>query len=120
MPGEIVHLEIPADDVDAAVAFYSGLFGWEPQQMEGAPGEYRMVRLGENQGAAITGMEPGTVGARPYIDVADIDGAIARARELGGQAADRMPVPGMGWFSVCTDPHGNAFGLWEADETATM
>jgi len=30
-----------------------------------------------------------------------------------------MPVPGMGWFATCTDPHGNEFGLWQNDPSAT-
>jgi predicted enzyme related to lactoylglutathione lyase len=29
-----------------------------------------------------------------------------------------MPVPQMGWFSVCRDPHGNDFGLWQNDPSA--
>jgi predicted enzyme related to lactoylglutathione lyase len=29
-----------------------------------------------------------------------------------------MPVPTMGWFVTCTDPHGNEFGLWQNDENA--
>jgi hypothetical protein len=29
-----------------------------------------------------------------------------------------MPVPGMGWFSACKDPHGNEFGLWQTDTSA--
>jgi predicted enzyme related to lactoylglutathione lyase len=24
----------------------------------------------------------------------------------------------MGWFSTCTDPHGNEFGLWQNDPSA--
>ena len=27
-----------------------------------------------------------------------------------------MPVPSMGWFAVCQDPHGNDFGLWQNDD----
>jgi predicted enzyme related to lactoylglutathione lyase len=42
----------------------------------------------------------------------------ARVNELGGEANDPMPVPGMGWFSTCTDPHGNEFGLWQNDTSA--
>jgi predicted enzyme related to lactoylglutathione lyase len=38
--------------------------------------------------------------------------------ELGGQASDPMPVPSMGWFATCADPHGNEFGLWQNDESA--
>jgi predicted enzyme related to lactoylglutathione lyase len=120
MAGEIVHLEIPADDTGAAQAFWGGLFGWQFQAFPGGPGEYHMTRLGETQGAAITNMEPGKKGARPYFNVASIDDGIGRVRELGGEAGDRMPVPQMGWFAVCHDPHGNEFGLWQNDESASM
>ena len=37
-----------------------------------------------------------------------------------GEAGDAMPVPGMGWFSVCTDSEGNEFGLWQTDPSASM
>jgi len=29
-----------------------------------------------------------------------------------------MPVPGMGWFSLCRDTEGNEFGLWQNDTDA--
>ena len=29
-----------------------------------------------------------------------------------------MPVPSMGWFATCKDPHGNDFGLWQNDPSA--
>jgi predicted enzyme related to lactoylglutathione lyase len=29
-----------------------------------------------------------------------------------------MPVPGMGWFSICKDTEGNEFGLWQTDSDA--
>ena len=58
------------------------------------------------------------VGTRPYFDVDDINAGIARVKELGGQADDAMPVPEMGWFATCTDPHGNEFGLWQTDPNA--
>jgi uncharacterized protein len=120
MAGEIVHLEIPADDTEAARAFWGGLFGWEFMAFEGGPGEYHMTRVAETQGAAITDMEPGKRGTRPYFRVDSIDAGVNRVRELGGEAGDRSPVPGMGWFSACRDPHGNEFGLWQNDESATM
>ena len=63
-------------------------------------------------------MEPGKRGARTYFDVEDINAGAARVKELGGEADDPMPVPGMGWFAVCSDPHGNDFGLWQTDENA--
>ena len=117
MPGQIVHLEVPADDTGKAQEFWGGLFGWEFQAYPG-PSEYHMTRIGEEQGAAITNMESGKKGTRPYFSVDDINAGAARVKELGGEAGDPMPVPSMGWFAVCQDPHGNDFGLGQNDESA--
>jgi predicted enzyme related to lactoylglutathione lyase len=117
MPGEIVHIEIPADDTEQAREFWGSLFGWQFQAYPG-PSEYHMTRLGDQQGAAITNMEPGKRGTRAYFSVDDINAGAARVNELGGKADQPMPVPSMGWFATCTDPHGNEFGLWQTDSSA--
>jgi predicted enzyme related to lactoylglutathione lyase len=116
MAGRIVHVEIPVDDSAAGQAFWGGLFGWEFESYPGMPG-YDMTRTAEDQGAAIS-KEPGTRGLRAYFDVDDINAGAARVKELGGQADAPMPVPQMGWFATCTDPHGNEFGLWQTDPSA--
>jgi uncharacterized protein len=116
MAGEIVHLEIPADDTEKAREFWSSLFGWQFESYPG-PSEYHMARLAENQGAAISN-ESGRRGMRPYFDVDDVNAGAARVRELGGECAEPMPVPQMGWFATCTDPQGNEFGLWQTDSSA--
>jgi predicted enzyme related to lactoylglutathione lyase len=77
-----------------------------------------MTRISDQMGGAITNMEPGKRGTRVYFDVEDINAGAARVRELGGDANAAMPVPGMGWFSTCRDPHGNEFGLWQTDPSA--
>jgi hypothetical protein len=120
MAGSIVHLEIPADDTGQSLAFWGGLFGWSLENYPGGQGEYHMGQISETSGVAITNMEPGKRGTRPYFDVDDIEVGVARVSELGGTAAPKMPVPGMGWFSPCTDPHGNEFGLWQTDESAPV
>ncbi len=120
MTGQIVHIEIPADDPTQASEFWGPLFGWSFEAFPGSPAEYLMARLGESQGAALTNMEPGKRGMRTYFEVDDIDQGVARVGELGGKADTKQPVPGMGWFSVCHDPHGNEFGLWQTDPAATM
>jgi uncharacterized protein len=114
----IVHFEIPADNTEQSREFWGGLFGWQFQNYPG-PSEYWMGEIVPNQsGVAITNMEPGKRGTRAYFGVDDIDAGVARVRELGGDASDKMPVPNMGWFSTCTDPQGNEFGLWQLDESA--
>ena len=117
MPGQPVHVEIPADDTAKGRQFWGSLFGWQFESFPG-PFEYHMTRISDQAGAAITNMEPGKHGIRTYFDVDEINAGAARVRELGGEASDAMPVPNMGWFSTCTDPHGNEFGLWQNDEAA--
>lgn len=117
MAGQIVHLEIPADDTGASQGFYGSLFGWEFRSFPG-PFEYHIAQLAEQQGAAITNMEQGKRGTRPYFDVDDVNEGAARVRELGGEADQPQPVPDMGWFATCRDPHGNEFGLWQTDASA--
>lgn len=117
MAGEVVHLEIPADDTAQGREFWGGLFGWTFEAYPG-PSEYHMTQIDDQTGAAITNMEPGKRGARVYFDVEDINAGAARVKELGGEAAEPMAVPSMGWFSTCTDPHGNEFGLWQSDPSA--
>jgi predicted enzyme related to lactoylglutathione lyase len=119
MPGQIVHLEIPTDDAARAQQFWGSLFGWQFEAFPG-PSEYHITRIDERSGAALTEMEPGRRGPRPYFDVDDIDAGAARVRELGGEASESMPVPSMGWFVTCTDPDGNEFGLWQTDPEASM
>ena len=117
MPGQIVHFEIPADDTDQGRAFWGSLFGWKFDPAPGAS-DYHMAQIGDRSGAAITGMEPGKRGTRAYFDVDEIGAGTSRVRELGGESDEPMPVPGMGWFAVCHDPHGNEFGLWQSDPSA--
>jgi uncharacterized protein len=117
MAGQIVHFEIPADDTAKAQEFWGSLFGWKFEAYPG-PSEYHMTQITDQAGAAITGMEPGKRGTRAYFDVDDINAGAARVKELGGAANEPSPVPNMGWFSTCKDPHGNEFGLWQNDPSA--
>lgn len=119
MAGQIVHIEFPADDTAQARAFWSGLFGWTFEAFPG-PSEYHMARIDGESGSAISNMEPGKRGARTYFSVDEINAGVAQVKELGGESSDPMPVPGMGWFATCTDPHGNEFGIWQTDASAPM
>lgn len=119
MPGEIVHIEIPADDSAKSRAFWGSLFGWQFQPFDPAM-DYQMTQIAAGQGAAVSGMQRGKRGILTYFAVEDINAGAARVKELGGSAVDPMPVPAMGWFTTCTDPDGNEFGLWQEDSSAPM
>jgi hypothetical protein len=119
MAGKIVHFELLAADNDRATGFWNGLFGWEigGSTMEGF--DYRMFQNADDQGGAIYPSEdnPGG-GPIVYFDTDDIEGSIAKVRELGGTADEKQPVPTHGWFAACKDTEGNSFNLWQGDPNA--
>jgi uncharacterized protein len=117
MPGKLVHVEIGAADADRAQGFWSGVFGWEVGPPMSPEMDYRMFQTAEDQGGAIVGGEDqGPL--RVYFDTDDIDATIAKVKKLGGQAEDKTPVQGYGWFAACRDTEGNAFSLWQGDQSA--
>jgi predicted enzyme related to lactoylglutathione lyase len=118
MAGEIVHFELMVKDADRAQAFWSDLFGWSFESPMAPEMDYRMARIDDKSGAAIFQAEQPKEHPNVYLSTDDIDASIAKARELGGEAEDKAPVPGFGWFAACKDTEGIAFHLWQADSAA--
>jgi predicted enzyme related to lactoylglutathione lyase len=121
MHHKIVHFEIPADDVQRAIEFYKGLFGWE---FSGEPGfeGYWTFNTGDPEvdagGGLMARQQPGQ-GIVNYYQVESVDEYVAKVQELGGTVVmPKSPVPGMGWFALILDPEGNSFGLWQSDPSA--
>jgi predicted enzyme related to lactoylglutathione lyase len=118
MAGEIVHIEFPSEDADRGAAFWHGLFGWSFQDSGMPDMDYRMGQAGGGAGAAVFPSENRSGHPNFYFATDDIEASLAKVRELGGQAGERAPVPGHGWFASCSDSEGNAFHLWQADQSA--
>lgn len=120
MAGRLVHFEMPAQDDVRATRFYGDLFGWEWNTVEAGPGfDYHMVQFDEETGGAVYRSPEDLRGPIVYFDTVDIDASIARVRELGGEAEDKEPIPGTGWFARCTDTEGNPFSLFQSDRSMT-
>lgn len=113
----IVHVEIPANDVQAMGKFYSSVFDWKLNldtqfsylmfQAEGGPGG-GFVQLG---GPETEGYEPGRV--LVYVGTDDIPATLAAVEAQGGQTVmPKTEIPGTGWFAIFTDPTGNRIGLF--------
>jgi uncharacterized protein len=117
MAGNLVHFEVPAENADRAQKFYEDLFGWQFERYEG-PFDYRTTNAGSGPGGGLYPSETGAGGLKVYFDTEDIDATVARVREVGGEAEDKQPIPGIGWFAACKDTEGNAFWLFQADESA--
>ncbi len=121
----IVHFEIPADDVERARKFYGELFGWKIEKFTGpTPIDYWSITTGKEAGQM--GIDGGMMQRQDprqqtivYIDVPSVDEYMDKAKKLGGSVCvPKMAVPGMGYFAVCLDPENNGFGIWECDANA--
>ena len=115
-----VHFEIPAENPQRAMEFYSRLFGWKFQKWDG-PMPYWVINTGE--GAGINGgLMPRRDPAQPCVntmDVVNIDTAVATAEKAGGICVlPKMPVPGVGWLAYCKDTEGHIFGMMQNDPAA--
>jgi predicted enzyme related to lactoylglutathione lyase len=118
MAGKLVHFELPAEDVSRAKSFWSGVFGWSFGDSAMPDFEYYMVQTSPEQGGAVYSAQGGEKGPIVYFDTDDIDASIAKVREHGGQADDKMPIPHVGWFARCSDTEGSSFSLFQSDESA--
>jgi uncharacterized protein len=125
----IVHFEIPSDDIERSKKFYNGLFGWHiekwPTENTREGMEYWMITTVDDKGnKVLTGgmmkrMMPQQQGITNYIDVKSVQEYSVKVEQLGGKVRmPKTPVPGMGYFAICTDTENNGFAIWEADDTA--
>lgn len=112
--GTISHIEFPADDVERAKTFYAAVAGWEFSEMEGLPG-YWLFRNEPEAGGAV-GKRGESVGdvVRVYIDVDDLEGAVAAATANGGSVVTPpSDIPGQGRYAAVRDTEGNEVGLYQ-------
>ncbi|MBM3122434.1 MAG: VOC family protein [Chloroflexi bacterium] len=118
----VVHFELPADDPQRAIRFYSDAFGWRIQKWDG-PMNYWLVSTGEE---GMPGIDGAIYPRRPewgayvsMIDVEDIDASIAAVEAAGGDmVSPKQVVPGIGWLAYFKDPEGNPFGMMQSDDSA--
>lgn len=116
MGKKVVHVEFPAQDVDRAERFWEGVGGWTIEDA-GMPGiDYRMFQDGDQGGAVYSKMDD-MQGPIIYYGCDDIDADLAKVRELGGEGEEKQPIPTVGWFARCKDTEGNAFSLFQSDES---
>jgi predicted enzyme related to lactoylglutathione lyase len=113
MTGELTFFELGVGDTERGRAFYEGLFGWT---FEGGPSGGGFVIDTPNVPG---GMHGGDAGAAPllFFRVDDIEAALERVRELGGEVedfdveGDESSVARFGRFKLCRDSQGSPFGL---------
>ncbi len=120
--GTSTWLDVSVTDLRAATDFYSGLFGWEFEDLGEAFNHYHMIR---SDGALvgglmdITGMscpdgQPLTSGWNVYLAVDDVDARVARTGDNGGSViAGPDTVGDSGRMAVVLDSTGARIGMWQ-------
>ena len=116
----IVHFEVIGKDGDKLRSYYSELFGWEFGEVIG-PTNYAVVPRDGNTNADGIGIGGG-VGTGPegydghvtfYVEVPDVEAALAKAESLGGtrtMGPHKMSEPDIE-IALFTDPEGHTIGL---------
>lgn len=120
--GTFCWVDLATTDPEAAKAFYSALFGWEPfDTPAGESMVYTMLLLEGKEVAGLGGMLPEmeAQGVPPvwtsYVAVDNLDETAANVAGAGGTLL--MPpfdIMDSGRMAMVQDPTGATFGLWEA------
>jgi predicted enzyme related to lactoylglutathione lyase len=109
--------ELLTRDVEAAKAFGEAAFGWRAESRDFGGMTYTVVHVGEGGVGGIASMPGAVPDGVPsywvnYFAVADCDGTVAKATELGGLVTlEPLDVEGVGRFAVLADPQGATFGV---------
>jgi predicted enzyme related to lactoylglutathione lyase len=119
-PGTFSYAELATSDAAGAKEFYSGLFGWEPEDAPvGTDMVYTMLRLGGKTVGALYEAEQAPHPAwLSYVTVEDADATAAKATELGANVmTEPFDVMTFGRMAVLQDPTGAVFAIWQANES---
>jgi uncharacterized protein len=118
-PGKFIWADLVTTDPDAAINFYTRIFGWTARMIGTAPNSYTLLL---NSGRPIAGViyrkaDPArkeSAAARwvGYISVANMDKAVAAVTAAGGRVliAPRK-VGSRGWQAIVADSENSPFGL---------
>jgi predicted enzyme related to lactoylglutathione lyase len=117
--GALCWADLSTPDPDRAQKFYSSLFGWKLEKAEKDPSGYLHIKNGEHY---IGGIPP-AAHRNPkehaywllYIQVADVEASVAKAKQLGGKIL--MPpkfMEGVGAWAILADPQGAVFSVFKS------
>jgi predicted enzyme related to lactoylglutathione lyase len=118
MSNPFTYAELHTQNPTAAKHFYSRLLDWKMSDHENPQGTYTEIDPGEGFPGGMLKLA-GPVAAShwlPYVKVADVEGATARAKALGASPVQELVEIPEGVFSVLIDPTGAPFGLFQTSK----
>ena len=125
----VVHFEMPYENSERLVNFYTRAFGWQMQQLGKEAGEYVLAITTETDENRMP-LKVGAIGGGFFpksqempqcpsvvIAVEDIRGAMKKVIDAGGTIlGEPMEIPGIGQYVSITDSEGNRVGMLEPFE----
>jgi uncharacterized protein len=119
----VQHFEIPADDVERASKFYTGVFEWKMQKLanpEDPSKDYWFFDTKDENGnkgigGGLMKRQAPEHSVTNYITVPSIDDYASKIEEAGGKVImPKTEIPEMGFILVFLDTENNMFGLYES------
>lgn len=121
----VVHFEMPAEDRQRMVDFYSNTFGWKAQMMGEEMGNYVVVSTTESDEATGRPKQPGAINGGFYekatspnkypsivISVEDIKPHMEKVKQAGGEViGEPVEIPQVGWYVSFKDTEGNLVSM---------
>ncbi len=111
-------VDVAVPDLDAGIAFYSAVFGWDAQPVAEGPAGYVMFYKDGQLAAGMSLLGAGSdapASWTSYVSVDDVGVIAARAAELGAEVVIApMDVSDAGRMTYLRDPQGASIGFWEA------
>jgi len=120
----VVHFEMPYEQSDRLMTFYSKVFGWEMNALGQEMGGYVLATTTETDENRMP-LRAGAIGGGFFpkgpdmpmcpsvvIAVEDIGAAMKRAADAGGTIVGHpVEIPGIGQYVAVIDSEGNRIGM---------
>lgn len=111
----VTHTELASSNPTATIAWCKSVLGWEFGVMPTPDGPYHMWQTKMGTGGGVRASNPPEVpGSIPYVEVASIKAAYAKAIKNG--AGEMLPpeqlAGGAGWIAIVAAPGGVTIGFW--------
>lgn len=116
---KIVWCEIPVEDFDRALKFYSSVFGYDLKTAEYGGVKFAMFDLGDDENKFASGCiikdgnKPSAEGTLVYLNMSGrLDEAIEAVKKSGGKILmDKEQIGPWGYRAVIIDTEGNKIAL---------
>lgn len=120
----VVHFEMPYENHERVMNFYSKAFGWQMNKLGSDMGDYVLAGTTETDENMMI-KTPGNINGGFYkpdtnnpavpsvvIEVENLEDSIKKVKDTGGKIlGEPMEIPGIGNYVSFTDTEGNRVGM---------